>query len=69
MYNRIENESLWFILRRDGMQSIPIILKIEEKDQIPEILQGIKQGDTIEFTMICNIEHIQRRTKIIKIAN
>ena len=61
--------SQWFTLRRDNKQSSPIILKIEERNLIPEILEGVKQGDTIEFTMLCNIEYIQRRTKIIKIAN
>lgn len=61
--------SLWFTLRRDNEQSKPIILKFENRHQIPEILDGVKQGDFIEFTLICRVETIQRRTKIIQIAN
>lgn len=61
--------SLWFTLLKDNRQSKPIIVKFESRKEIPKILENIKQGDTIEFTMLCNIEYIQRRTKMIKVIN
>ena len=62
-------QSLWFVLRRDNTQSKPIIIEFENRNQVPELLESIKHNDSIEFTIICNTEFIQRRTKIIKISN
>ncbi|WP_367388139.1 hypothetical protein [Lewinella sp. LCG006] len=59
--------SFWFVIIRDNKSTKPVIIKYEDRKEIPGLLSKIEKGDVINFTILISKDYLRRVDKVIRV--